>query len=59
MSNFIDLKAIGLNKYICETYDDLKLTPVHYFAIQMIYAARKQIPELSNYWKEMPELSCT
>jgi len=22
VSNFIDLKAIGLNKYICETYDD-------------------------------------
>ena len=25
MSNFIDLKAIGLNKYICESYDDLKV----------------------------------
>lgn len=44
---------------IINTADDLKLTPVHHFAIQMIYAARKQIPELSNYWKEMPELSCT
>lgn len=44
---------------IINTADDLKLTPVHYFAIQMIYAAKKQIPELSNYWKEMPELSCT
>ena len=44
---------------IINTADDLKLTPVHYFAIQMIYAAKKQIPELSNYWKEMPDLSCT
>lgn len=26
ISNFIDLKAIGLNKYICETYNDLKIT---------------------------------
>lgn len=25
ISNFIDLKAIGLNKYICETYDDSKI----------------------------------
>lgn len=25
VSNFIDLKAIGLNKYITETYDDLKI----------------------------------
>lgn len=25
VSNFIDLKAIGLNKYICETYEDLKI----------------------------------
>ena len=25
VSNFIDLKAIGLNKYICETYMDIKL----------------------------------
>lgn len=44
---------------IINTADDLKLTPVHYFAIQMIYAAKKQIPELSNYWKEMLDLSCT
>jgi len=44
---------------IINTADHLKLTPVHYFAIQMIYAAKKQIPELSNYWTEMPELSCT
>lgn len=43
---------------IINTADDLKLTPVHYFAIQMVYAAKKQIPELSNYWKEMPELTC-
>lgn len=25
VSNFIDLKALGLNKYITETYDDLKI----------------------------------
>lgn len=31
-------------------------TPVHYFAIQMIYAAKKQIPELVDYWTEMPDL---
>lgn len=42
---------------IVNTADNLKLTPVHYFAIQMIYAAKKQITELSNYWAEMPELS--
>ena len=36
--------------------DSSKLTPVHYLAIQMIYAAKKQIAELSNYWPEMPEL---
>ncbi len=34
------------------------LTPIHYFAAQMIYAAKKQVPELNNYWPEMPELIC-
>lgn len=34
------------------------LTPIHYFAIQMIYAAKKQVPELNKYWPEMPELIC-
>ena len=32
------------------------ITPIHYFAFQMIYAAKKQIAELGNYWSEMPEL---
>ena len=36
--------------------DAIGLTPIHYFAIQMIYAAKKQIPELAGYWAEMPEL---
>ena len=36
--------------------DDEGLTPIHYFAAQMIYAAKKQVPELANYWPEMPEL---
>lgn len=36
--------------------DGLGLTPVTYFAIQMIYAAKKQILELSDYWEDMPEL---
>ena len=31
-------------------------TPIHCFAVQMIYAAKKQIPELNDYWPEMPEL---
>lgn len=36
--------------------DAIGLTPIHYFAIQMIYAAKIQIPELAGYWTEMPEL---
>lgn len=36
--------------------DFIGLTPIHYFAIQMIYAAKTQIPELAGYWAEMPEL---
>lgn len=36
--------------------DAIGLTPIHYFAIQMIYAAKIQIPELAAYWTEMPEL---
>ena len=31
-------------------------TPIHYFSAQLIYAAKKQIQELSDYWIEMPEL---
>lgn len=34
------------------------LTPIHYFAAQMIYAAKKQIVELNAYWPEMQELIC-
>ena len=33
------------------------LNPIHCFAIQMIIAAKKQIPELNNYWPEMPEFT--
>lgn len=33
-----------------------RFTPIHYFATEMIYAAKKQIPELSDYWVEMPDL---
>ncbi|WP_195604451.1 hypothetical protein [Clostridium tyrobutyricum] len=36
--------------------DAAGFTPVHYFAIQMIYAAKQQIPELVDYWTEMPDL---
>lgn len=36
--------------------DANKMTPIHYFAIQMIYAAKKQITELNDYWPDMPEL---
>lgn len=36
--------------------DVIGFTPIHYFAIQMIYAAKVQIPELAGYWVEMPEL---
>lgn len=28
-------------------------TPIHYLAVQMIYAAKKQVPELNNYWPEL------
>lgn len=34
------------------------MTAIHYFAVQMIYAAKKQIAELNDYWNEMPELIC-
>lgn len=34
------------------------ITPIHYFAVQMIYAAKKQVAELNAYWPEMPELIC-
>ena len=36
--------------------DPTGLTPIHYFAAQMIFAAKKQIPELKDYWSEMPDL---
>ena len=36
--------------------DKFNRTPMNYFAIQMVYAAKKQISELKNYWPEMPEL---
>ena len=32
--------------------DNDRMTLIYYMGIQMIYA--KQIPELENYWKEMP-----
>ncbi len=35
---------------------ETKITPVQCFAVQLIYAAKKQIPELVDYWPEMPEL---
>lgn len=41
---------------IVNNLDSAGFTPVHYFAIQMIYAAKKQVPELVNYWTEMPDL---
>ena len=34
--------------------DNDKMTLIYYMGIQMIYAAKKQIPELEDYWKEMP-----
>lgn len=36
--------------------DNNGITPIHCFAIQMIYAAKKQIPELNAYWPEMPDI---
>lgn len=30
-----------------------KITPIVSFAIQLIYAAKKQIPEMQDYWSEM------
>lgn len=36
--------------------DSSGLTPVHYLAIQMIFAAKKQVQGLENYWPEMPDL---
>ncbi len=36
--------------------DPTGLTPIHYFSAQMIFAAKKQIPELKDYWSEMPDL---
>lgn len=32
-------------------------TPVEYFAMEMIYSAKKQIQELDDYWVDMPELT--
>ena len=32
------------------------LTPICCIAAQMIYAAKKQIPELANYWPEISEI---
>ena len=31
------------------------ITPIQCFAVQLIYAAKKQIPELGDYWPQMPE----
>ncbi len=33
-----------------------KITPIMAFSIQMIYAAKKQIPEMHDYWNELDEL---
>lgn len=41
---------------VINTPDSLQMTPIHYFAAQMIFAAKIQIPELSNYWPQMPDL---
>ena len=46
ISNFIDLKAIGLNKYICETYDDLNI-------IYEENEIKKLIEKESNVLKEL------
>lgn len=32
------------------------VTPIQCFALQLIYAAKKQIPELADYWPEFTEL---
>jgi len=37
--------------------DSINLTPVHYFALQMIYAAKKQILDLNDYWPEIDALA--
>ena len=34
--------------------DSQRMTLIYYMGIQMIYAAKKQIPELEEYWKELP-----
>lgn len=36
--------------------DSNGMTAIHYLAVQMIYAAKKQIAELNDYWPEIPEL---
>lgn len=43
---------------IINNADNEGLTPIHYFAAQMVYATKKQVPELNDYWPEMPELVC-
>ena len=32
------------------------ITAVQNFALQLIYAAKKQIPEMIDYWPEMDEI---
>lgn len=41
---------------LIQMIDNTRVTPIMCFALQLIYAAKKQIPELSNYWPEMDNI---
>ena len=55
----IDFDIVPLVKIINGRAKDGRITAVQWFAIHLIYAAKRQIPELSDYWPEMDNLVVT
>ena len=50
----IDMGISNLIKIINQ--DDQIITPIICFGLQLIYAAKMQIPELKDYWPEMSDI---
>ncbi len=46
----------GLAPLVKMMNDSNSITPIQCFALQLIFAAKEQIPELANYWPELTEL---
>lgn len=51
----IDMEIAPLIKVVNGDKSQI-FTPIVCFGLQLIYAAKKQIPELKNYWPEMIDI---